>query len=111
MQKEKPINTVKKLKLLDYKITIKYVEKDEDDNDEYLYGHTHWDTNDVVICISLKTREGKPFTEDELNATLRHELFHVILHSLYFETESNNETLVEWLAQATKMLNKQGVNI
>ena len=110
MQKEKPINTVKKLKLLDYKITIKYVEKDECDG-EYLYGHTHWDTNNVTIHISLKTREGKPFTEEELNATLRHELFHVILHSLYFETESNNETLVEWLAQATKTLHKQGANI
>lgn len=110
MQNKKQVNTVKKLKLLDYKITIKYVEKDEDDG-EYVYGHTHWDANHVTICISLKTMEGKPLTEEELNATLRHELFHVILHALYFETESTNETLVEWLAQATKILHKQGVNI
>lgn len=110
MQNKKQVNTVKKLKLLDYKITIKYVEKDESGG-EYVYAHTHWDTNNVTIYVSLKTMEGKPFTEEELSNTLRHELFHVILHSLYFETECNNETLVEWLAQATSILHKQGVNI
>lgn len=103
-------NITKKYKLLDHRVTIKYVEKDECDG-HWLYGHCEWDGNDVTIVISTKNKAGKLFTEDELESTVRHELFHVILGVLYFTKEEENEILVEWLSQATKILHKQGLTI
>lgn len=98
----------KHYKLLDFRITVKYVDKDYLE-DHWIFGHTKYNANDILIVISTKTDDDKDLTEDEMNATLRHELFHVILAKLYFD--DSNETLVEWLAQATQTLNKQGLNI
>jgi len=99
----------KKYKLLDYRITVKYVKRDSAEDGHWIYGHTHYVANDILIVISTESESGKAFTEDELNITLRHELFHVVLAKLYFD--DSNETLVEWLAQATQILNKQGLRI
>ena len=104
------VNTTKKYKLLEHKIVIKYVDADKPDG-SWIYGHTKWYANNVTITISVKDDSGKPFTDDEIETTVRHELFHVILGCLYFDKERDNETLVEWLAQATKLLHKQGLII
>ena len=105
------VNTTKKYKILDHRITIKYVEKDIIEEDHWIYGHTEWRANNVYIIISIKDDSGKDLTDDEIESTVRHELFHVILGILYFNQERDNETLVEWLAQATKILHKQGLSI
>lgn len=111
MQNKKPKNTSNKTyKLLDFRIKIHYVDKDTLDG-RWIYGHCEYDANNVDIYISLMSEKGVKFTESELNSTLRHELFHVILRALYIDNLAENETIVEWLAQSTKILNKQGLNI
>lgn len=111
MQKRKQKNTTKKYTLLDAKITIHYIEADYLEDDRWVFGHTEWHSNNIDVYISTKDDQGKPFTKDEIDSTVRHELFHIILGQLYFNEQRDNETLVEWLAQATKTLNKQGLNI
>ena len=110
MQKRKPKNIIKKYTLLDTKIKITYIDKDYLD-DHWVFGHTSWSADHVDIFISTKTEDDKELPQDVIDSTVRHELFHVILGALYFNQERDNETLVEWLAQATKTLNKQGAKI
>lgn len=113
MQKEKQESThkkaTKKYNLLDFKIQVFYVDCDTVE-DRWVFGHTEFNGNKIKIYISTKNRDGGEFTEQELNVTLRHELFHVILAKLYFSGETD-ETLIEWLAQATSILHKQGLTI
>lgn len=104
------MNNSKKYKLLDFNITVTYVKNDTLD-DHWVFGHTKYDANDVEIVISTYTESGRKFTKEELSITLRHELYHVIFAKLYFTNNEENETLVEWLAQATNILNKQGLKI
>ena len=111
MQKEKRKNGSKNTyKLLDFTIIVNYVDKIESD-ECFLYGQTTWHSNTIEINIALKTDNGVKFKKHELESTLRHELFHVILNALYFDELSKNETLVEWLAQSTKILHEQGLTI
>lgn len=97
-------------RLLDTTINIEYVDKIEDDSGLY-YGQTEWDMSNVTVKIATKDKNGVKLSKDVLETTLRHELFHVILDKMYFRDESKNETLVEWLAQATELLNKQGLKV
>lgn len=98
-------------KLLDSRINIKYVDNIESEDDSQWFGKTTYDFDKTYIQIATKDKEGNPISEATIESTLRHELFHVILDKLYFRDESANEKLVEWLAQATMILNKQGLNI
>jgi hypothetical protein len=65
----------------------------------------------VTIEISTKSNDGRKLKAEEIEVTLRHELFHFILDVLQHRELSADEALVEWLANATLMLNKQGLTI
>lgn len=104
-------NTKKTFNLLSTKAIVIYQERVEDEDGKWIFGKTHFSKNDVEIYISTKDENGKKIDARNLEITLRHELFHYILDVLYFRECSQNETLVEWLAQATYCLNKQGLNI
>jgi len=102
-----------KAKLLNTDITIRYEDAVKGDNGEYLLGRSEFDQANSNVCIRISTKDktGKEFKKSQIDITLRHELFHAIFDMLYFTKESENETLVEWLANATYSLNKQGFNI
>lgn len=101
----------KTYKLLSCTLRIEYRDAVTNDDGEWIFGETASFGNKTVIAISTKDKDGHPFTKAELEVTLRHELFHFILDTLYFTELSRNETLVEWLANATLELNKQGLTI
>lgn len=105
-------NTKHNFKFLDTRLTINYVDhiKSEENHSEY-YGQTTWKLGEVNIKIATKDEDDKDLPQEVLDTTLRHELYHAILDKMYFRDESKNETLVEWLAQASAILNKQGLKI
>lgn len=101
----------KTYKLLTSTIKVIYEDQVFDDNGEYIYGIQRNRLNVIEIHISTKAGDGKPLNEDFIESALRHELFHTILGLLYMDDAADNETLVEWLANATLMLKKQGLTI
>ena len=101
----------KTYKLLSMNLKVVYKDKVEDEDGYWNFGHVSYDGNNATIEISTTSREGRKLTKEELDNTLRHELFHFILETLYYRDLSANETLVEYLANATTILNKQGLNI
>lgn len=101
----------KTYRLLCNTLRIEYRDKVVNENGDWIFGEVANCGGRSIISISTKDRDGVDIPEDELDITLRHELFHFILDSLYFTELSQNETLVEWLANATAELNKQGLSI
>lgn len=101
----------KKYTLLTNIFYIVYKNEVLNNDGEWMYGECIGKGDHYEIQISTKNQEGEQLSEDIIQSTLRHELFHLILDTLYFTEESGNETLVEWLANATLTLNKQGLTI
>lgn len=101
----------KVLHLLDRTITINFVDNAIDEEGYWLFGITKQQAQDFTIEVSTKNKDGKPLAKDAVMATLKHELFHCILDTMMYFQESRNESLVEWLAQASMILSKQGVKI
>lgn len=101
----------KTYKILTSTIKVVYEDQITDENGDYIYGYQENRLNNIIIHISTKDGNGNALPEEFIESTLRHELFHVILGLLYMDDEAYNETLVEWLANATLMLNKQGLSI
>lgn len=108
MQTKKEKNTYY---LLASTLTIIYQDRVEDECGEWILGKTHFNANNGYIYVSTKDSEGKKLDKNTIDTTIRHELFHFILDVLYFREQSRDETLVEWLANATHELNKQGLTI
>lgn len=101
----------KTYKLLGNTVRIEFRDKVTNDEGEWIFGEVVNSGSKSVISISTKDRYGEAMSDEEIDVTVRHELFHFILDTLYFTELSQNETLVEWLANATSELNKQGLNI
>ena len=101
----------KTFKLLTRTVKIEYTDCVHDDNGDWIYGRIYWNCSKIIIYISTKDEDGKELSDDVIETTIRHELFHLILDVLYFRDLSENETLVEWLANATYELKKQGLPI
>lgn len=97
--------------LLTYILKIVYKDKVEDSNGNWLCGQCNHDASNVTIELSTKSKDGRKLRAEEIEATLRHELFHFILDVLQYRSLSADETLVEWLTNATLILNKQGLSI
>lgn len=97
--------------LLNTTLTVEYVDRVVAEDGHWIYGQTFDDRGGTVLRISINDEDGDPLPKEQIETTLRHELFHFILGTLYFNEENNNETLVEWLANATQILHKQGLNI
>lgn len=102
---------IKKYRLLNNRINIVYKDKVLNEDGDWIYGICKMNGSETVIQVSTLDKDGNPMLEEDIECTVRHELFHTILDSLYFSELSNNETLVEWLASATHELNKQGLKI
>lgn len=101
----------KKFKLLNNRITIVYQDKVTNEDNEWIFGKCEYVGPEMNVYVSTKDIEGKQMKDEDIEMTVRHELFHIILDALYFEELSKNETLVEWLANATYELHKQGLSI
>lgn len=101
----------KTYKLMTRTVKVQYEDKVLDDNGDWIYGRVHWNGSKITIFISTKDEDGEELSDDVIETTIRHELFHLILDVLYFRDLSENETLVEWLANATYELKKQGLPI
>lgn len=101
----------KKYKLLQTDLTIEYKDKVVGEDNEWQFGYTQWDTSKCNIYISTKDKNGKALSKEEVEMTVRHELFHFLFSLLYYNEENNNEHLVEWLARSTQILNRQGLKI
>ena len=100
----------KKYKLLLNTIVVEFYKEVTNDDNSWIFGETEFNASVFTIRISTFDKDGHPLPEDVIETTLRHELFHAILKSLYI-SDGDNETIVEWLANATQMLNKQGLSI
>lgn len=98
-------------KLLTTSVAVEYKDKVVAEDGHWIYGRTTQDRGGAIIEISIKDEDGDTMPKEQIEATLRHELFHFILSTLYFTDESDNETLVEWLASATQILHNQGLDI
>lgn len=101
----------KTYKLLSMNLKVVYKDRVEDEQGYWKFGHVIYDANEALIEVSTVSEDGRKLSNDEIENTLRHELFHFILDTLYFRDLSTNESLVEWLAVATSSLNKQGLSI
>ena len=110
MKKQQKLRN-RKYKLLGTTIIITYQDRVEDDDKNWLFGVCKERGDFCHIFISTKDENGNLMTEESMNRTLRHELFHAILdRGLYFNS-SSDEPMIEWLTICTEILNKQGVYI
>lgn len=100
----------RKVKLLDTTIYIKFEDEAKND-DNWVFGYTEFNGDTSMIHISIKDRNGKSLSETCIRRTLRHELFHAIMNKGMYFNSSEDEPLVEWLAQCTDMLWEQGETI
>lgn len=91
------------------KVKINYVKRCENEEGQWIFGYKMGGSC-CRLFISTQDEDGKDLDPDTIELTLRHELFHMILDRLYFD-EAGSETLVEWLATATRELHKQGLTI
>lgn len=98
----------RKIKMFNNTYRLVYEDQVFDENGNWVYGLV--DKARRIIHISVKDIDCNDLPKEDIEMTVRHELFHIILDRLYME-ESDNETLVEWLASATYSLNKQGLDI
>lgn len=88
--------------------SIKYIDKiDQESNDTFCLGRTNY--SDHTILISKKNLEGDNITNSEIKITLLHEIVHAILGTGQYNTASNDEPLVEWLARCIKSLLDQKI--
>lgn len=94
------------------KIVIKFMDNvTTGDDNHWAFGTAEGKGDHVEIYISTLNSDGSPLSEAQIELTIRHELFHVIFDRLYMYEQSENETLIEWLAIATRELHKQGLTI
>lgn len=100
----------KKYKLLLNTIVVEFYKEVVNEEGAWIFGDTTFNASTFTIRISTFDKDGQPLQESVIETTLRHELFHAILKSLYIHV-GDDETVVEWLANATQMLNKQGLSI
>lgn len=101
----------KTYKLLSMNFKVVYKDRVEDEKGHSWLGQVKYDSKEALIEVSTISPDGRKLSKDEIEGILRHELFHLILDTLYFKDLSANESLVEWLANATLTLNKQGLSI
>lgn len=100
----------KEYDLFGLKINVNYVDNAEVD-DNWVFGFVEYIADVNNIFISTKDKNGNPISKESMAATLRHELFHVILAKGQYHNASSDEPMVEWLALCTQTLNKQGLKI
>lgn len=88
--------------------TVSFIDtfKEEVDKDTFKLGDTNYETN--VIRVATKTKDGIILPESTVQLTLLHEMMHAILGSGQYNYYSDDEPLVEWLANCIYSLKEQG---
>ena len=87
------------------KYKIKFVDNVLDEEGNWIYGRVY--TSSKEIQVSIKLSNGKDVQEDEILITLYHEIIHAILLTGQYVNSSNDEPLVEWLANCIYSLLEQ----
>lgn len=78
-----------------------------DNPEQWRWGETN--TGAHLIRISKENVEGKKILQRTQDLTKYHELVHAILDEGQYLEESQNESLVEWLAKCLMSLKEQNV--
>ena len=87
--------------------TVSFVDKIELPNSEgFFFGHTNVSANKILIA--LKDYDGNSLPQTTIEITILHEIIHAILSSGQYESVTNDEPLVEWLANCIYSLKQQG---
>ena len=71
----------------------------ESENFDDVFGLTDYKPSQIDICEGM--------SDSQTKVTLMHEIIHAILHERGFDNASNDESLVDGLAHALRMLAKQ----
>lgn len=86
--------------------TVTFVDKIELPNLEgFLYGYTNAPAN--KIQIATKDTEGNLLPQTTVEITVLHEMVHAIFSAGQYESATNDEPLVEWVANCLYSLKKQ----
>ena len=87
--------------------TVSFVDKIELPNSEgFFFGHTN--VSACKIQIAIKDFEGNPLPQTTIEITILHEMMHAIFSSGQYESATNDEPLVEWVANCLYSLKQQG---
>jgi hypothetical protein len=91
-----------KIKIAGNNWQVKFVDKIQTEDGTITFGQTIYGDN--IVFVSTKRPNGKPYSSDEIQRTLLHELTHVFLSEGQYNQCSNDEPLVEWLARCMQEL-------
>ena len=87
--------------------TVSFIDKIELPNSEgFFFGYTNVSANKILIA--LKDYDGNSLSQTTIEITVLHEIIHAILSSGQYESATNDDPLVEWLANCIYSLKQQG---
>lgn len=84
---------------------VKLVDKIDTEEEGFCFGQTQYDI--YTIYIVNKDSHGNKLDSKEIELTFLHELFHAILFTGQYNTYSNDEPAVEWMARCINSLKNQ----
>lgn len=99
----------RRFKIFDSTWSIKFEDRYFEGKDDggTIFGEI--DPNTRTIRISLRDINGNPYREDNIRVTVLHELFHAIFFEGQYNSEYNDEPIVEWSAKCINSLLNQHV--
>lgn len=88
--------------------TVTYVDQITEDLEEgeFRFGDTCYTNN--KIRIALKDHKGERLPETTIKLTTLHEMVHAILFTGQYTSVSNDEPIVEWIANCLYSIKEQG---
>ena len=95
-------------KIFNYTWTVNFIDnfKEETKEGEFKFGDTNYELN--KIRIATKTKEGQPLAEKTIKLTVLHEIMHAICGVGQYNTYSEDEPFIEWLANCIYSIKEQG---
>lgn len=89
--------------------TVSFVDKipfeESEENEKFLLGRTYPENNKILIAT--KNSKGNILPETTIKLTVLHEIMHAILTAGQYNSCSDDEPLVEWLANCIYSLLEQ----
>lgn len=89
--------------------TVSFVDKitleESEENEGFLFGRTYPENNKILIAT--KNSKGNILPETTIKLTVLHEIMHTILIAGQYNSCSDDEPLVEWLANCIYSLLEQ----
>ena len=90
--------------------TVSFVDKipleEFEENEGLLFGRTYSENNKILIAT--KNSKGTILPETTIKLTVLHEIMHAILIAGQYNSCSDDEPLVEWLANCIYSIKEQG---